>query len=83
MVHLPPFLIGTLDEFGEVLAPGEVLPQTSHGVVHQLRTTGPPIASQFRRLDAEKLAASKAEFVPLERALSDDQTAHGCPPYTW
>ena len=37
-------------------------------MVHHLRTTGPPIASQFRRLDAEKLTAAKAEFAPLEQA---------------
>jgi hypothetical protein len=36
-------------------------------VTHHLRTNGPPIASPFRRLDAEKLAAAKAEFAELER----------------
>jgi cleavage and polyadenylation specificity factor subunit 1 len=36
-------------------------------VVHHLRTTGPPVSSPFRRLDAEKLAAAKAEFAALER----------------
>jgi hypothetical protein len=32
-----------------------------------LETRGPPIASPFRRLDPEKLAAAKAEFAALER----------------
>jgi hypothetical protein len=32
-----------------------------------LETRGPPIASPFRRLDTEKLAAAKAEFAALER----------------
>jgi hypothetical protein len=45
----------------------KVLPQTSHGVEHHLETRGLPIASPFRRLDPEKLAAAKAEFAALER----------------
>jgi hypothetical protein len=36
-------------------------------VEHHLETRGPPIASPFCRLDAEKLAAAKAEFAALER----------------
>ncbi len=47
--------------------PSKILPQTSHGVEHHLETRGPPIASPFRRLDSEKLAAAKAEFEALER----------------
>ncbi len=34
---------------------------------HHIRTSGPPIASRFRWLDAEKLAAAKAEFLQLEK----------------
>ncbi len=34
---------------------------------HFISTKGPPIASKFRRLDAEKLQAAKAEFEQLER----------------
>jgi len=64
----PPFLNGVLDEFAEVLSSGVLPAQTSHGVTHHLRTTGPPVASRFRRLDAEKLAADKLEFATLERA---------------
>jgi hypothetical protein len=45
--------------------PSKVLPQTSHEVEHHLETRG--VASTFRRLDAQKLAAAKAEFAALER----------------
>ena len=62
-----PAVQALLEEFSDVFNPPEELPDTSHGVVHHLRTTGPPVASPFRRLDAEKLAAAKAEFAALER----------------
>ncbi len=42
------------------------LPPVSHDVVHHIVTHGPPIASKFRKLDGEKLAAAKAEFKQLE-----------------
>ena len=63
----PPAIRALLDEFPAVVGDSGRLPETTHGVVHHLRTTGPPIASPFRRLDAEKLAAAKAEFAALER----------------
>jgi hypothetical protein len=44
-----------------VVNPSKILPQTSHRVEHHLETKGPLIASPFCRLDAQKLAASKAE----------------------
>jgi len=56
-----------LEEFVDVLNPSKKLPATSHGVEHHLQTSGPPLASPFRRLDAEKLAAAKAEFAALEK----------------
>jgi transposase InsO family protein len=56
-----------LSDFSEVVNPSQVLPASSHGVEHFLQTTGPPIASPFRRLDAEKLAIAKAEFAELEK----------------
>ncbi len=34
---------------------------------HHIQTTGPPIASKFRQLDPDKLAAAKADFLQLER----------------
>jgi Reverse transcriptase (RNA-dependent DNA polymerase) len=38
----------------------------THDVEHHLVTRGPPIASKFRCLDGEKLAAAKAEFQKME-----------------
>jgi hypothetical protein len=49
-----------LAEFEDVVCPYRVLPPEGTDVEHQ--TSGPPIASSFRRLDAEKLSAAKAEF---------------------
>ena len=37
-------------------------------MAHFLSTRGPPVASAFRRLDTEKLAAAKQEFAALEAA---------------
>jgi hypothetical protein len=56
-----------VDQFPEVVNVSQRLPETKHGVVHHLVTTGPPVSSKFRRLDSEKLAAAKAEFAQLER----------------
>jgi hypothetical protein len=64
---LPLFFQLLLQGFEDVVNPPKVLPQTSHGVEHHLETRGWPIASLFRRLDAQKLAAAKAEFAALER----------------
>jgi hypothetical protein len=54
--------------FQDVLNPKGDLQRTSDDVAHHLQTRGPPIASKFRRLDSEKLAAAKKEFLALERA---------------
>ena len=43
-------------------------PDPAHGVFHHILTEGPPIAAKARRLDAEKLAAAKAEFASMEAA---------------
>ncbi len=56
-----------LADFPEVLNPSKRLPPVSHDVEHFLETRGPPISSKFRRLDAVKFAAAKAEFAQLER----------------
>jgi hypothetical protein len=55
-----------LDEFPAVVCASKPLPPVSHDVVHHIVTHGPPIASKFRKLDDEKLAAAKAEFKQLE-----------------
>ncbi len=57
---LPLFFQLLLQRLKDVVNPSKVLPQISHGVEHHLETRGPPIASPFRRLDTEKLAAAKA-----------------------
>jgi hypothetical protein len=65
---MPMTIPAILDLFQVVLNPGEELPQTSCKVAHFLSTSSPPIASAFRRLDTEKLAAAKKEFLALEAA---------------
>ena len=46
----------------------KTLPRRPSGdVEHHIVTKGPPISSRFRRLDGEKLAAAKAEFLQMER----------------
>jgi hypothetical protein len=63
----PEWLKAFLAEFEDVVCPSKVLPPVGTDVEHHIRTSGPPIASHFRRLDAEKLAAAKAEFLQLEK----------------
>jgi hypothetical protein len=55
---LPTTIPAILDLFRDVLNPEGELPQTSCEVAHFLSTRGPPVASAFRRLDTEKLAAA-------------------------
>jgi hypothetical protein len=63
-VWLKDFLL----EFDDVVNPSKALPPLqSSDVFHHIKTTGPPIASRFCRLDGEKLAAAKKEFEQLER----------------
>jgi hypothetical protein len=55
-------------EFEDVVNPSKTLPPLqSSDVFHHIKIAGPPIASRFRRLDGEKLAAAKKEFEQLER----------------
>jgi hypothetical protein len=63
----PEWLKALLAEFEDVVCPSKVLPPVGTDVEHHIKTYGPPIASRFRRLDAEKLAAAKAEFLQLEK----------------
>ena len=47
------------------------LPRKPSGdVEHHIVTRGPPLACRFRRLDGEKLAAAKKEFLQVERDCS-------------
>ncbi len=63
----PPFQ-ELLQKFPEVVNPDKRLPPvTKYNVEHHIRVKdGPPITAKFRRLDAEKLTAAKAEFDQLE-----------------
>ncbi len=54
-------------EFQRVFNSSGDLPPPTHGVLHQLETTGPPVTAKFRRLDAAKLRAAKEEFLSMER----------------
>jgi hypothetical protein len=47
--------------------------------VHHIVTHGPPIASKFRKLDGEKLAAAKAEFKQL---AEDNIIQHSTSPWS-
>jgi hypothetical protein len=60
--RLPTFFQLLLQRYQDVVNPSKALPVSSHGVVHYLRTTGPPIASPFHRLDAD----AKADFMKME-----------------
>ena len=57
-----------LDEFPEVVGAtlSDIKPQ--HGVTHHIVTSGPPVHARYRRLDAVKYAAAKAEFTRMEKA---------------
>jgi hypothetical protein len=64
---LPEWLAAFLEEFKDVVNPSKVLLPVVSDVEHHIQTTGPPIASKFRWLDPDKLAAVKAEFLQLEQ----------------
>lgn len=55
-----------IDDFPEVLVPRFSQISTKHGVEHHIVTSGPPLHARARRLDADKLAAAKAEFARME-----------------
>ncbi len=63
----PEWPVAFLEEFKEVVTPSKVLLPVNSDVEHHIQMTGTPIASKFRRLDPDKLAAAKAEFLQLER----------------
>ncbi len=43
------------------------LPPPTHGVLHQLEMTGPPVTAKFWRLDATRSRAAEEEFLSMER----------------
>ncbi len=64
--HLSAGEVAMLSSFQEVLNAEGRLPPSTHGVEHFIETQGWPVTSKFRRLDAAKLAAEKAEFARME-----------------
>lgn len=55
-----------LQQFPELLTPHFDSTINKHGVEHHIITHGPPVHAQARRLNPEKLAAAKAEFLKME-----------------
>jgi hypothetical protein len=58
---------GLLAQFPEVVNAARSLPAVKHDVVHFIWTSGPPIASRFRRLEGAKLEAARREFEAMEK----------------
>jgi transposase InsO family protein len=56
-----------LSRYPEVVNPAKKLPEVKHSVEHFIQTSGRPVTAKFRRLDAAKLEAAKAEFLQMER----------------
>ena len=54
-----------LDSFPDILTPSFTPKEVKHGVLHHIPTTGRPVQSRARRLDAEKLKVAKAEIDKL------------------
>ncbi len=74
-----------LAEFRAVVNSSKRLPRKPSGdVEHHIVTRVPPLAFRFRRLDGEKLAAAKKEFLQMERTgLFGGPTARGRLLFTW
>jgi len=64
-IHEEKFL-KILDEFPDIIRPQFVTPTVPHGVLHEIITRGPPVASRVRRLSPEKLSIAQAEFKEME-----------------
>jgi hypothetical protein len=56
-----------LSEFPDVVNAGKALPFPIHDVEHHIKTTGPPIALRFWRLEGDKLEAARREFKIMEQ----------------
>ena len=63
----PKSLQQVLASFEDVLNADGRLPPSTHGVLHHIVTTGPPVSAKFWRLEGSKLEAAKQEFAELER----------------
>jgi hypothetical protein len=60
---------GLLRDFPDVVSTGKTLPAVIHDVEHHINTSGPLIASKFRRLEGEKLEAAHKEFKALDEKV--------------
>jgi hypothetical protein len=60
-------LAALLREFDDVVNTSKTLPPlpATTDVFHHIKTSGPPISSNFHCLDEEKLRAAKLEFEQL------------------
>ncbi len=63
----PPLFRGVFNEVQDVASTSSSLPPVKHKTLHHIHTTGPLAMARFRRLDAAKLAAAKADFSKLEK----------------
>ena len=81
-----PSLQHMLAEFRKVLNTSKVLPKPTHHVEHFLVTEGHPATAKYRRLDNNRLEATKKEFAELEKqgtVSSEDPAAIGRLLSTW
>ena len=67
-VQAPAAVRRLLDEFSDVVGASFSDIKPKHGVEHFIETKGPPVHAKYRRLDAAKLEAAKAEFRKMEEA---------------
>jgi hypothetical protein len=59
---------GLFEGFKDIVNPSKVFSAAVSDVEHHIQTTGgPPITSRFHRMDPDKLAAAKAEFLQLQK----------------
>ena len=70
ILSTPDEIKGVLEKFPDVVS-SESLTATPprHATLHHISTTpGPPVFAKARRLDPDKLATAKAEFLKMEKA---------------
>ena len=56
-----------VQQFPDILTPRFNTTVNKHDIEHHIITNGPPTHAQARRLDTEKLAAVKQEFLQMEQ----------------
>jgi hypothetical protein len=61
------FVSDLLASFPDVVNTEATLPAVRHDVVNHIKTSGPPMASRFRRLGGVKLEAARRKFKAMER----------------